>query len=202
MSEKNTGKTDVAEKVLAPRGGGPGARFAEVEKAENASAAAKRILKYFAREKTLVLGMLAVVLGGTVCGVYAPRLQSTAIDIISGDREGVLSQVLALMLGAYLLYSASHLVQGLMSANLSQRIVKRMRRELFDKIVELPVQYLDTHSHGDVMSRMTNDIELQSLPQGLYTLCRYAVTPDGGSSYDQWVRMAPQVPCVRRNGSG
>lgn len=56
-------------------------------------------------------------------------------------------------------YSASNLVQGLLSGRLSQRIVRRMREELFGKIVDLPVSYLDTHSHGDVMSRMTNDIE-------------------------------------------
>lgn len=74
------------------------------------------------------------------------------------------------MLAAYLLYSGSQLLQGLLSAKLSQCIVKRMREELFGKIVDLPVRYLDTHSHGDVMSRMTNDIEnisatvSQSLP--------------------------------------
>ncbi len=60
--------------------------------------------------------------------------------------------------------------QGVISARLSQRIVRRMREELFGKIVDLPIRYLDTHSHGDVMSRMTNDIEnisttvSQSLP--------------------------------------
>ncbi|MDE7222349.1 MAG: ABC transporter ATP-binding protein/permease, partial [Acetatifactor sp.] len=58
-----------------------------------------------------------------------------------------------------LLYSASSLVQGLLSGRLSQRIVRRMREELFGKIADLPIRYLDTHSHGDVMSRMTNDIE-------------------------------------------
>jgi ATP-binding cassette subfamily B protein len=74
------------------------------------------------------------------------------------------------MLLVYLLYSGGQLLQGLISAHLSQNIVKRMRDELFAKLVQLPVRYLDTHSHGDVMSRMTNDIEnisttvSQSLP--------------------------------------
>ena len=56
------------------------------------------------------------------------------------------------------MYSASGLLQGLLSARLSQSVVRRMRGELFGKLVALPVRYLDTHSHGDVMSRMTNDI--------------------------------------------
>ena len=146
------------------------ARFAEVEHAENAGPTLKRILAYFAHEKLMVFSMLSVVIFGTLCGVYAPSLQSKAIDMIAGTKDGVLSATLILMLVIYLLYSACQLLQGLISARLSQRIVKRMRKELFDQIIDLPIRYLDTHSHGDVMSRMTNDIEnisttvSQSLP--------------------------------------
>ena len=146
------------------------ARFAAVEYAEDVSGTLKRILTYFAKEKTLVLFMLLIVVFGTLCGIYAPSLQSRSIDIIAGARTGALAPVLAGMLAVYLLYSGSQLFQGLVSAKLSQRIVKRMRKELFGKIMDLPVGYLDTHSHGDVMSRMTNDIEnisttvSQSLP--------------------------------------
>ncbi|MGN0522017.1 MAG: ABC transporter ATP-binding protein [Eubacterium sp.] len=145
-------------------------RFAEVEHAENVGATLKRILTYFAKEKTIVISMLMIVIFSTVCGVYAPSLQSNAVDIIAGSSNGNFSKTLIMMLSVYLLYSVSQLLQGFFSAKLSQRIVKRMREELFAKIVDLPVRYLDTHSHGDVMSRMTNDIEnisttvSQSLP--------------------------------------
>lgn len=146
------------------------ARFAEVEHAENVAGTLKRIVTYFIHEKMLVITMLGIVIFGTLCGVYAPSLQSKAIDMIAGAAQGNLAHTLILMLVVYLLYSGSQLLQGLFSANLSQRIVKRMREELFGKFVDLPVKYLDTHSHGDVMSRMTNDIEnisttvSQSLP--------------------------------------
>lgn len=146
------------------------ARFVEAEHAENVSGTLKRIVTYFIHEKVLVFRMLGVVIFGTLCGVYAPSLQSKAIDRIAGTNPGVLSHTLLLMLIVYLLYSGSQLLQGFISANLSQRIVKRLRGELFAKIVDLPVTYLDTHSHGDIMSRMTNDIEnisntvSQSLP--------------------------------------
>ncbi len=145
-------------------------RFGEVEHAENVGATLKRIFTYFAHEKKIVILMLAVVVFGTVCGVYAPSLQSKAIDSIAGVGTYSLAKTVAFMLAVYILYSGSQLLQGLLSANLSQRIVKRMREELFGKIVDLPIRYLDTHSHGDVMSRMTNDIEnisttvSQSLP--------------------------------------
>ena len=145
-------------------------RFAQVEHAENAGAALRRIAAYFVREKAMMLTMLAVVLFGTLCAVCAPSLQSDAVDIIAGTREGDLAGTILLMLAAYLLYSACQLLQGLFSARLSQRIVARMRTELFGKLVDLPIRYMDTHSHGDVMSRMTNDVEnisttvSQSLP--------------------------------------
>ena len=145
-------------------------RFVEVEHAENVGDTLKRVLNYFAREKMLVAAMLFIVVFGTLCGVYAPSLQSEAIDIIAGTSDGSLRHTLTFMLMAYLCYSVSQLFQGLISARLSQRIVQRMRGELFDKIIDLPVKYLDTHSHGDVMSRITNDIEnisttvSQSLP--------------------------------------
>ena len=154
-------------------------RFAEVEHAENVGRTLRRIVTYFAKEKAMVFGMLAVVIFGTLCGIYAPSLQSKAIDIIAGERQGQLVPALVLMFLVYLLFCLSQLFQGLFSANLSQRLVKRMRVELFGKIIELPVKYLDTHSHGDVMSRMTNDIETisntvsQSLPSlfsGVLTL--------------------------------
>ena len=135
------------------------ARFAEVEHAENLGSTLKRILTYFAREKGMILSMLVIVILGTLCGVYAPSLQSKAIDIIADSKEGQLTRTLILMLTVYFLYSGSQLLQGLLSAKLSQRIVKNLREELFGKIVDLPIRYLDTHSHGDVMSRMTNDIE-------------------------------------------
>jgi len=147
-----------------------GNRFAEAEHAQDAGATLVRIIKYFAREKRLVFTMLAVVVFGTACGVLAPSFQSSAVDIIAGAEEGNFLRVLILMLILYLLYSAAQLLQGIISARLSQHIVRRMRGELFDKIVSLPIRYLDTHSHGDVMSRMTNDIEnistviSQSLP--------------------------------------
>lgn len=162
------GDTRAAERSIP--GWNRNARFAEVEYAENTTGTLKRIAVYFIREKALAAGMLAVVIFGTLCGVCAPSLQSRAIDILAGMEDGNFIPMVVCMLAVYLLYSASQLCQGLISASLSQRIVKRLRGELFEKIVDLPVRYLDVHSHGDVMSRMTNDIEnisttvYQSLP--------------------------------------
>ncbi len=144
--------------------------FREVEHANDVKGTLKRIVQYFVKEKMMVFAMLIVVVFGTLCGVYAPSLQSNVVDIISGSLDKPFLSTLILMLIVYLLYSLCTLLQGLISAKLSQLIIKRMREELFSKIIDLPIKYLDTHSHGDVMSCMTNDIETisttvsQSLP--------------------------------------
>ncbi len=169
---------NIAHNIPGAAGDGPrGSR--EVEHAENFGASLWRFIKYFFTEKKLVILLLVVVVCGTVCGVIAPKLQSDAIDVISGDNSSNLVPILISMLVAYVIYAISQLGQGLVSAYLSQRIVSRMRTELFDKIMDLPVRYLDVHSHGDVMSRMTNDVEnisttvsqsLPSLVSGVLTI--------------------------------
>lgn len=57
---------------------------------------------------------------GTICGVYAPSLQSEAIDVIAGESAGNLAAVVALMLAVYLVYGLCQLVHGLLSAKISQ----------------------------------------------------------------------------------
>lgn len=153
-------------------------RFGEVEHPQHPGAALKRIALYFAHEKRIVMMLFAAVIFGTLFGIYAPSVQSRAIDIIAGTAAGSLTRNLLWMLAMYLLYSACQLLQGWISANLSQRIVKQMRGELFAKLVDLPVRYLDTHSHGDVMSRMTNDVENISttISQSLPSLCSGLLT--------------------------
>ena len=174
MSEKKTIERNIP-------GMNRNARFAEVEHAANAGATLRRIWTYFAHEKAMLLSLLAVVVFGTLCGIYAPSLQSSAIDIIAGSAEGQLMSTLILMLAIYLMYAGSQLLQGLVSARLSQRIVKALRDELFGRIIDLPVAYLDNHSHGDVMSRMTNDVENISttVSQSLPSLCSGVLTIAG-----------------------
>lgn len=62
-------------------------RFAEAEHADNIRATLKRIITYFSHEKTLVICMLVTVISGTLCGIYAPSLQSGAVDIIAGENR-------------------------------------------------------------------------------------------------------------------
>ncbi len=162
------------------RGGGPGgnAQFA-AEKPKAGRKTLLRLLALFQKERGLVAGLMAVVVIGCIGSVAAPSFQASAIDCISAGAYQALTRYLVLMLAAYLVYGLCSLLQGLVAAHLSQHIVGRMRNDLFRKVVNLPIKYLDTHSHGDIMSRMTNDVEnisniiaqsLSSLVSGVLTI--------------------------------
>ncbi len=143
--------------------GGPGARFAAPERAADESRTLRRLFGYFTVEKRPVAGIFAAVTLGTLFGAAAPLLQSRAIDILAGTAQGGIGSVLTAMAAVYLLFCGARLLQGRLSAGLSQRLVLRLRGQLFGKLVRLPVAYMDSHSHGDIMSRMTNDIESLSM---------------------------------------
>lgn len=137
----------------------PGNRNLTVEKDKDKKGTLKRLIAYFAAEKAMIIGLLAAVIVVVICSVYAPKLQSNAIDIIASGRFKELTPILITMVVVYIIHSICTFLQTKISAVLSQNIVKKMREDLFRHIVNLPVRYLDSNSHGDIMSRMTNDIE-------------------------------------------
>jgi len=119
----------------------------------------KRLAGYFAGEIPMLLLLLTAVFLVVVCSVYAPRQQSKAIDCIAEGDFSALPALLSGMLVIYGVHSVCTFLQSRYSAVLSQKIIRKMREDLFAHIVNLPVKYLDEHSHGDIMSRMTNDVE-------------------------------------------
>jgi ATP-binding cassette subfamily B protein len=147
--------------------GGPGPHGARLtaEKPKDAKSALKKLLGYIGKSKYLFFTLIGIMLIITLLGLAAPSIQQKAIDCItiSGDKTSVdfkgLYAYLAVLAAVYLLNSLFTYLQGIFSAKLSQYTVKTMRHDLFENLVRLPIKYLDTHSHGDIMSRMTNDVE-------------------------------------------
>ncbi len=158
--------------------GGPGAMGRAIEKPKDAGKTVKRLLGYFANEKKLLIPLILAVVATTISSLFAPGLQGGAIDNIDRREWDALFVSLVLMLLVYVLNTAFTLAQSLLSAHLSQRIVRTMRHDLFRKIVNLPIKYIDTHSNGDIMSRMTNDVEniSNTVSQSLGSLISGALT--------------------------
>ncbi|MEA4890801.1 MAG: ABC transporter ATP-binding protein [Clostridiaceae bacterium] len=142
------------------RRGGPGHNLGQViEKPKQAQQTISRLIRYFGYEKKLLVLLIASVLLVTLASLIAPAMQGSAIDLITQHRWPSLYRLLAVLLAVYGVLAGCSLAQTLLSAHLSQRIVRRMRHDLFEKISLLSIKYLDTHSNGDIMSRMTNDVE-------------------------------------------
>lgn len=174
MSSEN--KPNINMKIPGMRGP---RQYNAVEKPKEGKKTISRLLQYFSREINLIVFLLFAVIVVVICSVTAPSLQSSAIDTIAEGRYDEIFSVLVMMVILYVIHSVSTLFQNLLSAALSQRIVKKMREDLFEKIVNLPIKYIDSHPHGDIMSRMTNDVEnisntvsqsLGSLVSGVLTI--------------------------------
>ena len=178
MSQTNSSvRSSIAERGFRRKSSGQ--MGAPVEKPKNTRSALARLFGYFRQEMVLVIILALAVSFSVIAGVLAPRFQSQAIDHLVSKTFSKVSGVLILMILLYALHGAATLLQGYLSARLSQRIIGRLRGDLFHKIVNLPVSYLDSRSHGDIMSRMTNDAEnvstvisqsLSSLFSGILTL--------------------------------
>ena len=169
-------RSNIAQQGFGRRGPGMGA---PTEKPKNGQQTLRRLAGYFRPERHYVICLAAAVVLAVVTGVAAPRLQSSVIDALVDRQFGTILPLLGWMLGIYILHGCATLLQGFLSARLSQRVVYRLRTELFGKVISLPIPYLDNHSHGDLMSRMTNDAEnvsnvisssLSSLFSGVLTL--------------------------------
>ncbi len=146
--------------VSAPRGGSRWANMGKaVEKPKNVRETFGKLLRYFAQSKHLLIGLFVAVIAVTVFSLITPALQGEIIDAIKERAWESFGTLLILLLVAFVFYGLFSLMQSLLSARLSQSIVRHMRYDLFRKIDNLSISYLDMHSNGDIMSRMTNDIE-------------------------------------------
>ncbi len=150
MADTNAPKVDLRQR---PKMG------AEVETAKDAKGTLLRLAKYLIQSMHLFVGLLIAVIAVTISSLAAPSLQGQVIDTIKDKAWADFRVLLIVLLVVFMLNGIFTLAQSLFSAHLSQSIVRHMRYDLFKKIDRLSISYLDQHSNGDIMSRMTNDIE-------------------------------------------
>ena len=178
--QEASSKNNNAPTVNFRRGpGGPRGMAQAVEKPADAKKTLSRLMVYFGKAKKLLFSLILAVILVTLVALLTPSLQGQAIDYIKEHEWNKLYTCAFILFLAYLANIVFSLAQSLLAARLSQSIVKQMRHDLFKKIDYLSIKYLDTHSNGDIMSRMTNDVEnvsntvsqsLGSLVSGVLTI--------------------------------
>jgi ATP-binding cassette subfamily B protein len=183
-NSQNTRPTAAMPDIRPGRpGAGPGARMS-VEKPKNMWRTIGRLFRYIGRNGLLLAALLVFMMLTTVVDLFGPMFQQKAIDTIKVAEEGLsvdlkaLFTYLIIMGVAFIFGALMSLCQSLLSAKLSQMTVYTMRNDLFRKISRLPISYTDTHRHGDIMSRMTNDVENVSnaVSQAITTLISCIIT--------------------------
>ncbi|OQA42640.1 MAG: putative ABC transporter ATP-binding protein [Chloroflexi bacterium ADurb.Bin325] len=131
-----------------------------IEKARNPRQALVRLAFYLGAYKATLFIVLGFVLISTVLGLVGPYLMGRAIDgyIATGDKAG-LAVIVGWMLAVFLAGSLADAVSAWLMARVSQGALKTVRRELFGHLQTLPLRFFDNHSAGELMSRLTNDID-------------------------------------------
>jgi ATP-binding cassette subfamily B protein len=148
-----------------PRAGGcgrPGQRGAVV-KPKNWKDTLRKLWSFIGREKGLLAFIFVMIIADSVITLAGPYLIGRSIDAMAGGAGqvdfGSLGLALAALIAAYATDGALTFAQGWLMAGVSQRIVRNLRRALFAKVQKLPLRYFDSRSQGDLMSRLTNDID-------------------------------------------
>jgi ATP-binding cassette subfamily B protein len=158
------GSPDAARGSDAVRGAfalpGPRIGAGKLEKPKDARATLARLLGYFRRFRLVLLTVTVCVVVYTGLGLVGPYLMGVALDrfISAGDAAG-LSRIAAAMLGAYVLNAAIQVAASWSMAGVSQRALEDLRRDLFAHLQALPLSFFDRRSAGELMSRLTNDID-------------------------------------------
>lgn len=162
------------------RGGGPGALIPG-EKARDFKGSMKRLLSYLGKFKWMILFAMLLAAGSTVFSIFGPRTLGQATTelylgvqrIVQNDPLGInfvrLNQILLQALILYVISTLLGVIQGYVLTNISAKITYELRKEISEKINRLPLSFFDRVTHGEVLSRVTNDVDTinQTLNQSL-----------------------------------
>lgn len=187
-------KTD--KKFPGGRSGGPMGSFGKpVEKAKNFKGTLRRLLNYLKPQRTKFIIVFIFAILSTVFSILGPKIMGKAITkVAEGFGAKMLAlqmhkpvpqldfsyigQIVLILLGLYLISAVFSYLQQYIMAGVAQRTVYNMRKEVYDKLSRLPLQFFDSRTHGEILSRVTNDVDNISttLQQSLTQLITSMVT--------------------------
>ena len=173
-----------------PMGHGHGAAMGE--KANDFSGTMKQLMKYMSKYKIALIAVLLFAIGSTVFSIVGPKILGKATTKIfeglmakvsgtGGIDFGAIEKILLILVCLYLVSALFSFVQGYIMSGISQKISYEMRNQISEKINRMPMKYFDTKTHGEILSRITNDIDTlgMSLNQSLTQLITSVTTMVG-----------------------
>lgn len=168
---------------------GPGSGMMPGEKAKDFKGTTGKLLRYMGAYKYGLIAVVIFAIGGTAFGIVGPKIMSRAItEIFNGLMDkyagtgGInfdkIWQILLVLLGLYVFSAVLSFIQGFIMTGISQKLSYRFRQEISQKINRMPFEYFESKPVGEVLSRITNDVDTlgQSLNQGITQLITSVIT--------------------------
>jgi ATP-binding cassette subfamily B multidrug efflux pump len=178
MSLQERPRNDVSASLLTRRPG----RVGTIEKAHDPRRALTRLLPYLKPFKWSLVLTLVCVLIYTLLGLAGPYLMGQAIDrAITPKDPALLVRYALIMLAVYVFYNIFNAISNWVMARVSQRALKQLRRDLFEHLQSLSLAFFDRNPPGELMSRLTNDIDAinQAVSQNVTALIASVLTMVG-----------------------
>ncbi len=181
-SDRSSSQSAGTHKGNGPMGGGPAAMMgAGGAKAKNFRGTLRKLIKYLGRYKVAVISVVVFAVLSTVFSILGPKILGQAttkiyegvMGIISGTGTGIdfayVGNIIFTLAVLYIISAGFSYIQGYIMTNVSTKVTYNLRRDISKKMNKLPLKYFDTTSHGEVLSRVTNDIDVlnQTLNQSI-----------------------------------
>ena len=171
---------------------GPGAGMGPAEKPKDLNKAIGKLIRYMGKARYAVFISMLFAAGGTLFQVLGPKIMGMATTVLA---EGFVAkangtgsidfdriwQILMLTMALYLTASFLNVIQAQIMATVTQKLGYRMRRDIIEKINRMPMKYFESRPYGDVLSRITNDVDtfVQSLSQSVSMIIQSVTTVIG-----------------------
>lgn len=179
-------RTPSAMRRMGPRHG----MAAPGEKAKDFKGSIKKLCSYLGKYKFRIFFVMLFAIASTIFMILGPKVLGNVttelfqgiMRTISGSSEGIdfayIGRILLFLLGLYLVSAGFSYLQGFIMTDVSMKVTYNLRNEIIQKINRMPLGYFDTTSHGEVLSRVTNDVDTlsQSLNQSITQLITSATS--------------------------
>jgi ATP-binding cassette subfamily B protein len=163
------------------------------EKPRDFKGTMRKLIQYLGAYKIAILIVMIFAVGSTIFTIVGPKILGKAttklfegvMGQIAGSSSGIdfsyIGRIILITIGLYLTSSVFSFIQGWIMSNVSMDITYRFRRDIADKINRMPLKYFDGTSHGEVLSRVTNDVDTvsQTLNQSLFQIITSLTTVIG-----------------------
>ncbi|HBG5344491.1 TPA: ABC transporter ATP-binding protein [Clostridioides difficile] len=163
------------------------------QKANDFKGTMKKLIAYLAKFKISIILVIVFAIGSASFSIVGPKILGKAttkifeglVSKVSGGNVGIdfnaIGKILTFLLCLYLISALFSFVQGFIMSGISQKVSYNLRKEISVKLDRLPMKYFDTKTHGEILSRITNDIDTlsQSLNQSMTQLITSVTTMIG-----------------------